>query len=84
MLKKLLITAAGLVIFTPVLADHGHRQDRHNARHPHYQRHYHRPVVVLPPRVVFRPAPVYYTPPPRVIPFPPLLHGISIRLNFPR
>jgi hypothetical protein len=84
MLKTLLIAAASLVISAPVLADHGHRQDRRYGGHAHYQRHHHRPAVVLPPRVIYRPAPVHYTPPPRVILFPPLLHGISIRLNFPR
>ena len=95
MIKKLLIAAAGLLIAAPVLADGGHRHERHykqHYKHPHQWKRHHRPVVVMPPprvfyapppRVVYAPpAPVYYAPPPR-----PVYHGpesgISIRLHFP-
>jgi hypothetical protein len=63
---------------------HGH----HNAHHAgHFRGHsYHaRPVVVVPPRVVYRaPAPVYYAPPVVHRPAPSFGAGtISIRLNLP-
>jgi len=77
MLKKLLIAAAGLLISAPVLADGGHGRYRHYSNHQHYKHHYrhhqYRPVVVVPPRVIYYPpAPVFYAP-----------SGISVRLNFP-
>jgi hypothetical protein len=98
MLKKLLLAAAGLMIAAPVLADGGHRHERHDDRHQgryHWKHHPHlsRPVVIMPPpRAYYAPPPrVYYAPPPRVYYAPPrpvyrapLPHsGISISLHFP-
>ena len=81
MIKKLLMAAAGLLIAAPVLADGGHRYDRHYKHHyKHYYKHHshwkhraHRPVVVMPPpRVFYAPPPrVVYAPPPRVVYAPP-------------
>lgn len=88
MLKKLILTAVGLVIAAPALADNRHRGQRYDYR-PHVV---HRPVVVHRPAVVhhyYRPAPrpvyvVHRAPPPPPVyvhhshPGPALLFGAIV------
>jgi hypothetical protein len=95
MLKKLILTAAGLALAAPAFAHDGSRG--HGWGHHFHPRPvfvHPRPVIVMPPPRVFYapPAPVYYAPPPVVYhPAPvyaapvPVLppSGVSIRLHFP-
>jgi len=98
MLKKLILTAAGLVLAAPAFAHdggRGHAWGHHRHFHPGPVFVHPRPVVVMPPPHVFYapPAPVYYAPPPvvyrpapvyaPVYPAPLPPSGVSIRLNFP-
>ena len=69
MLKKLAVLAAGLALSLPAFADGGGRHGRHHGhghgyrQHHHHHGHFqHRPVVVVPPRVVYAPAPGFVAP----------------------
>jgi len=103
-LKTILIAMLGTsaLVAAPAFADrghgrgHGHGHGHHFKHHSHHQHHrphfshYHRPVVVVPPRVVYRapayyaPAPVYYAPAPVYRHAPAYDSGsVSIRFSLP-
>jgi hypothetical protein len=91
--KTILLGLASLTALAaaPAFADRGHGHGKHHFKHHHFKHHSHqathyRPVVVVPPRVVYhQPAPVYYHPAP-VYHQPAPSYGagtVSIRLNLP-